>query len=57
MNSTEFTTEDLKEIKSKEFILDVAPFKSANYQVGISEYPGDGLPSFYADMFFQIYSR
>lgn len=53
LNSTEFTTKDIEELKQKEFIEEVAPFQSANYGVGISEYSGDGLPSFYADMFFQ----
>ena len=53
LNSTEFTAEEIEALKQKEFIEQVAPFKSANYGVGISEYPNDGLPSFYADMFFQ----
>lgn len=53
MNSTEFTDEDITSLKQKEFIEKVAAFRSANYAVGISDYPGDGLPSFYADMFFQ----
>jgi hypothetical protein len=53
LNSTEFTNEDIKLLESKDFIEKVSPFNSANYQVGISEYPGDGLPAFYADMFFQ----
>ncbi|MBI3133073.1 MAG: hypothetical protein HYZ14_00215 [Bacteroidetes bacterium] len=53
MNSTEFTPEDIEALRSKEFITDVAPFQSADFKVGISEVPGDGLPHFYADMFFQ----
>ena len=53
LNSTEFSEEDISILKQKEFIEKVAPFESANYKVGISEYPGDGLPPFYADMFFQ----
>ena len=53
MNSTEFTPEDIAELESKDFITDVAPFKSADFKVGISEVEGDGLPHFYADMFFQ----
>ena len=53
MNQTGFTTEDLAYIKDQPFILEVAPFKTANYEVGISENPGDGLPSFYAEMFLQ----
>ena len=52
-NSTEFTKEDISTLESKEFITDVAPFQSANFQVAISEVEGDGLPPFYADMFFQ----
>ena len=53
MNSTEFTDEEMVDIEKKYFVEKIAPFQSANYAVGISDYPGDGLPSFYADMFFQ----
>lgn len=53
MNSTDFTDEDIAELNAKEFITDVAPFKSVDFQVAISEVKGDGLPPFYADMFFQ----
>lgn len=53
MNNTEFTPEDIDALKKKEFITDVAPFASADFKVGISEVEGDGLPHFYADMFFQ----
>jgi hypothetical protein len=53
MNNTEFTPEDIEALRQKEFITDVAPFASADFKVGISEVPGDGLPHFYADMFFQ----
>jgi len=53
LNSTEFTNEEIEELKQKYFIEKVARFQSANYGVGISEYPNDGLPSFYADLFFQ----
>ncbi len=53
MNSTEFSPKDIQSLKDKEFITDVAPFKSADFKVGISEVEGDGLPHFYADMFFQ----
>src|SRR5687768_889935 len=53
MNSSEFTPEDIEALRNKEFITDVAPFQSADFKVGISEVPGDGLPHFYADMFFQ----
>lgn len=53
MNNTEFTPEDIESLRSKEFITDIAPFQSADFKVGISEVPGDGLPHFYADMFFQ----
>lgn len=53
MNSTEFTPEDIRSLREKEFITDVAPFESADFKVGISEVEGDGLPHFYADMFFQ----
>ena len=52
MNNTDFTEEDLEELRSKEFITDVAPFKSVDFQVAISDVPGDGLPQFYADAFF-----
>jgi len=53
LNSTEFTTEDIDFLNQKDFIKKIAPFESANYKVGISDYAGDGLPPFYADMFFQ----
>jgi hypothetical protein len=53
INSTEFTPDDIKALREKEFITDVAPFASADFKVGISEVEGDGLPHFYADMFFQ----
>lgn len=53
INSTEFMPEDLQRLREKEFITDVAPFASADFKVGISEVEGDGLPHFYADMFFQ----
>jgi len=53
LNSTEFTAEDIEALEQKEFIEQVAQFKSANYGVGISQYPNDGLPPFYADLFFQ----
>lgn len=53
MNNTDFTEKDLAELENKEFITDVAPFKSVDFQVAISEVKGDGLPPFYADMFFQ----
>lgn len=53
LNSTEFTAEEVAKLNEKDFIERVAPFQSANYGVGISQYPNDGLPPFYADMFFQ----
>lgn len=53
LNSTEFSDEDIQVLKSKDFILDLGKFQSSNFTVGISEYPGDGLPPFYADMFLQ----
>ncbi len=53
MNSTAFSESELVELENKDFITDVAPFKSADFKVGISEVEGDGLPHFYADMFFQ----
>ncbi|MBK7128478.1 MAG: hypothetical protein IPM74_00660 [Crocinitomicaceae bacterium] len=53
MNNTDFTSEDLEKLRNKSFIKDLAPFKSADFKVGVSEVPGDGLPSFYSDMFFQ----
>lgn len=53
VNATEFTQQDMRELNSKPFITDMAPFQSADFNVGISEVEGDGLPSFYADMFFQ----
>jgi hypothetical protein len=53
MNSTDFTDEEVEELRNKEFITDVAPFESADFRVAISEVEGDGLPPFYADMFFQ----
>lgn len=52
MNNTDFTDEDLEELRSKDFITDVAPFKAVDFQVAISDVPGDGLPEFYADAFF-----
>lgn len=52
-NKTYFTNNEILELKSSDFILEVAEFKSANYEVGISENPGDGLPDFYAEMFLQ----
>ncbi|UKN02664.1 hypothetical protein K6119_03945 [Paracrocinitomix mangrovi] len=53
MNSTEFTKEDIASIEEKEFITDVAPFESTDFQIALSEVPGDGIPEFYADAFFQ----
>ena len=53
MNNTDFSDEEIEELKAKEFITDVAPFESADFRVAISEVKGDGLPPFYADMFFQ----
>ena len=53
LNATEFTDAEIRSLKSKDYILEVAPFKTANYEVGISENPGDGLPGFYAEMFLQ----
>ncbi|MFK8045091.1 MAG: hypothetical protein AB8B72_06335 [Crocinitomicaceae bacterium] len=53
LNSSDFSVEEILQIQKQEFITEVAPFKSANYEVGISENPGDGLPSFYAEMFLQ----
>jgi len=53
MNSTDFTDEEIADLESKDFITDVAPFESADFRVAISEVEGDGLPPFYADMFFQ----
>ena len=53
LNDTEFTKDEINELKNKNFITDLAPFKSSTCEVGISEYPGDGLPPFYSDMFFQ----
>lgn len=53
MNNTDFTEEDLETLRSKNFITDLASFESSDFRVGISEVPGDGLPHFYADMFFQ----
>ncbi len=53
MNNTAFTEKDIAILESKDFIENVAPFQSADFKVGISEVIGDGLPHFYADMFFQ----
>ena len=53
MNNTDFTDEEIIELENKPFITDVAPFESADFRVAISEVKGDGLPPFYADMFFQ----
>jgi hypothetical protein len=53
MNSTDFSDEEVEELRNKEFITDIAPFESADFRVAISEVEGDGLPPFYADMFFQ----
>lgn len=53
MNNTAFTKEDIAALESKSFIESIAPFQSADFKVGISEVKGDGLPHFYADMFFQ----
>ena len=53
LNSTAFTKKDIADLYKKPFITDVAPFQSADFKVGISEIEGDGLPHFYADMFFQ----
>jgi FtsX-like permease family len=53
MNSTDFSDKEVEELRNKEFITDVAPFESADFRVAISEVEGDGLPPFYADMFFQ----
>lgn len=53
MNNTDFTDEEIEDLRQKEFITDVAPFESADFRVALSEVKGDGLPPFYADMFFQ----
>ncbi len=53
MNSTEFTEEDLQALRDKDFIIDVAPFKSADYEVRIEELPGEGIPGFMFDGFLQ----
>ncbi len=53
LNNTSFSQSDLSLLKGKSFILDLAPFESADYEVGMSENPGDGLPGFYANMFLQ----
>ncbi|MFK8039052.1 MAG: hypothetical protein AB8B74_12230 [Crocinitomicaceae bacterium] len=53
LNETHFTDVEIEKLKSSDFILEVASFESANYEVGISENPGDGLPGFYAEMFLQ----
>lgn len=53
MNNTDFTDEEIEGLRQKEFITDVAPFESADFRVALSEVKGDGLPPFYADMFFQ----
>jgi len=53
LNTADFNAKEILKIKNQDFITEVAPFKSANYEVGISENPGDGLPSFYAEMFLQ----
>jgi hypothetical protein len=53
LNGTGFNQEDVIALRQQSFIVEVAPFKTANYEVGISENPGDGLPGFYAEMFLQ----
>lgn len=53
MNSTDFTPEDIEELRSKDFITDVAPFKSADFGVRIEELEGEGIPSFMFDGFLQ----
>ncbi|MCG8576472.1 MAG: hypothetical protein MI810_16420 [Flavobacteriales bacterium] len=53
MNSTEFTPEDIQALRDKDFITDVAPFKSADFGVQIRELPGEGIPSFVFDGFLQ----
>lgn len=53
LNATEFTDDEIRNLEKLDFIREVAPFKTANYEVGISENPGDGLPGFYAEMFLQ----
>lgn len=52
-NSTDFTPAEIEDLKQRDFITDVAPFQSADFKVAISDVEGDGLPEFYADMFFQ----
>ena len=53
LNETGFSESEITALKNKPEIIDVAPFLSATYEVGISENPGDGLPNFYANMFLQ----
>ena len=53
LNSTYFSEEEVERLKSNPSILDIGIFRSANYEVGISENLGDGLPGFYANMFLQ----
>ncbi|MFD1550719.1 hypothetical protein DNU06_06065 [Putridiphycobacter roseus] len=53
LNNTNFTDAEITDLSNKSFITDIAPFESADYEVGISENPGDGLPGFYANMFLQ----
>jgi len=53
LNKTTFYDDEIDALENMPFIKKIAPFTSASYAVGISDYPGDGLPHFYADMFFQ----
>ncbi len=53
LNSTGFTDTEVKSLLDNPAIKDLGTFLSANYEVGISENPGDGLPGFYANMFLQ----
>lgn len=53
LNSTSFSNEEIENINSEDFILDVGAFSSAEYEVGISDNPGEGIPPFYTKMFLQ----
>lgn len=53
LGNSGFTEEDIKELKGKNFVEEIAPIKSTAFKVSATVAANNNLPAFYTDMFFQ----
>ncbi len=52
-NKNVFSTEEIEEIKSKDYVIDVAPFIASTFSVSVHTDRQSAMPGFYSDLFFE----